>query len=182
MNIKNILGILITSSFLSANVFAGVEDVKPKRMVRGDTYVRTTILKDKKIKIEECSYQMEDSTCENIKEGIYKIDDLKKQRAWELLHIPGAVLADIGVVIGFASGYATILGPVLAGGALMGRVARPLDKSNYFISSLNPVDQYEDYSTLSDDFIYDRDVIKNEHQDIHEFISRLEALLDKIKK
>lgn len=183
------LSIFISALLLSSSIFAGVTDVVPKNMKRGDRYVRVTELKKDVVLFESCIKGFENGGCSVIgRSAGYSIDELTSQRNLENAEILGSSLsAAIGIIltagtgawiggsIGASSGYIISgIGTTLVGGAVGTAAGGVLVAT---VDALNPIEQTQQARVLNSEVIYDRDV---EVSDINEYISRLELVLSKI--
>jgi hypothetical protein len=128
----------------------------------------------------------------------YNVSELKSQRVTETVQAYGSILADAGVLVtavylgavggamvfqGAATG--TSVGEVLSGivgsmaGGLIGAGAGAAGGTALVttIQALNPVEQFKQASSVSDDVIEDRPV---EKADMNKFIARLTLVLEKL--
>lgn len=187
---KNKLAVLASSLLLASSLFAGVTDVVPKNMKRGDRYVRVTELKKDVVLFESCIKGFESqSGCSVIgRNAGYSLDELTNQRSLENAEILGSTLsAAVGIIltagtgawiggsIGASSGYIISgIGATLVGGAAGAAAGSVLVAA---VDALNPIEQTQQAQVLNSEIIYDRDV---EVSDINDYISRLELVLSKI--
>lgn len=187
---KNKIAAFTSSLLFTSSLFAGITDVIPKNMKRGDRYVRVTELKKDVILFESCIKGFENQNgCSVIgRNAGYSLDELTTQRNVENAEILGSTLsAAIGVIltagtgawvggsIGASSGYIISgIGTTLVGGVVGATAGSVLVAT---VDALNPIEQTLQAQTLNSEVLYDRDV---EVSDINDYISRLELVLNKI--
>lgn len=196
---KFIASLLLTQTVISS-VFAGVNDVVPKKFKHGSTYVRVTKVGKDKVRFEKCIKGYEASSCETLgRKKSYTMAELIKRRQKENLEAAGTITADVVIIAGAVFGGAYLAGGLFAGAAEFGSGVWFLDaagKAVYvgakgagalaggyvgaattMIDALNPVLQVEQARTLNTEILEDKLVVKN---NIESFIKNLETVLDKI--
>jgi hypothetical protein len=175
--------LILVSVILSFNTSAGTTDVKPKRLLPGDTYVRLTKLNNTNVRFEECLYEREESSCSIIgPKDSYSLKELKRLQLIESTQAAGTILADtiigagcaasgiiIYVAIGLGNGL-SFLGASIVATSTAGLISIPL------VDALNPVKQINQATSIRDKILNDEDVSTF---DIFKFIERLEHVLSK---
>lgn len=181
---RALIGILSLTAFQSA--FA-VDVTGP-----GNHYIRVTRI-GVQVKFEDCFRGSKPECLRTIgPRDSYSVQELQSQRATETWEAYGAIAADVVVVAaltygGVAAGASLSAGNAVnlssffdgIGGMILGAPvgAAAGVATVAYVQALNPVEQFKQASTLSNDVIYDRDVKK---ANVDKFLERLTLVLEKL--
>lgn len=178
--------LLFFNAFMLLKARASVEDIVPKNLKAGDRYVKVSFDKENKISFEKCLYQINDSCSSIGDEKSYNVTELKNQRIIENLQVGSGVVGVIagiavgiyfGIEIGLLSaaeyGFGAslfMIGTTTVSATIGGCVASNIDQ-------INPLHQYDQAKTISNEVLTDK-LVKVDNIDT--FIENLEEVLKKL--
>lgn len=186
--------VLLSLCLFSQSLYAN--DVLPLQLKKNSTYVRVIKFNTPKgiaVSFEDCLYGSEDQSCRPIgSKRSYLLTELQSRFETENLEMIAAIAGDVlilgasavGGVFALGGGVAGLVGA--SGTAVSGTTSLIAGYSTIIgagyilaaVDAVNPFQQAKEAETLSPEVLQDKKVPV---KDIHEFISNLRNVLEKIK-